>query len=406
MLNTQDGRRAKERGRGSISTAKAEEMREANGIQEEGNGKGEKKEVFLVSIRKDVTEISELIRTIGYSVRECIVQERDFPDRKYYVGAGKIKEIRERMKEEKVDLLVINDPLEPAQIYHIEKETGAKVIDRTSLILEIFMRNANSVEAKLQVELAKLQYEIPLMREYVHRYKTGEHSGAYAGGEYMVDQYFDLIKRRAAKIRRTLEKYRKARELQRARRKELNYVSIALAGYTNAGKTTLLNALAGENAYTDDRMFTTLSTLVRRINNPKLKFLLVDTVGFIDGMPLYIIDSFRSTYEEIQYADVVLLLLDGSDSPTEIVRKARVVVNQINQYMSRFGNEKQLSKRLLFVITKADLMDEAKRENARQVVEMEMHLNPIVISARNGEGLKELVKKIEEVTDGIKAEQI
>ncbi|MEM4308864.1 MAG: GTPase HflX [Thermoplasmata archaeon] len=381
-------------------------MREANGIQEEGNGKGEKKEVFLVSIRKDVTEISELIRTIGYSVRECIVQERDFPDRKYYVGAGKIKEIRERMKEEKVDLLVINDPLEPAQIYHIEKETGAKVIDRTSLILEIFMRNANSVEAKLQVELAKLQYEIPLMREYVHRYKTGEHSGAYAGGEYMVDQYFDLIKRRAAKIRRTLEKYRKARELQRARRKELNYVSIALAGYTNAGKTTLLNALAGENAYTDDRMFTTLSTLVRRINNPKLKFLLVDTVGFIDGMPLYIIDSFRSTYEEIQYADVVLLLLDGSDSPTEIVRKARVVVNQINQYMSRFGNEKQLSKRLLFVITKADLMDEAKRENARQVVEMEMHLNPIVISARNGEGLKELVKKIEEVTDGIKAEQI
>ncbi|MEM3397088.1 MAG: GTPase HflX [Thermoplasmata archaeon] len=381
-------------------------MREANGIQEEGNGKGEKKEVFLVSIRKDVTEISELIRTIGYSVRECVVQKRDFPDRKYYVGAGKIKEIRERMKEEKVDLLVINDPLEPAQIYHIEKETGAKVIDRTSLILEIFMRNANSVEAKLQVELAKLQYEIPLMREYVHRYKTGEHSGAYAGGEYMVDQYFDLIKRRAAKIRRTLEKYRKARELQRARRKELNYVSIALAGYTNAGKTTLLNALAGEKAYTDDRMFTTLSTLVRRINNLKLKFLLVDTVGFIDGMPLYIIDAFRSTYEEIQYADVVLLLLDGSDSPTEIVRKARVVVNQINQYMSRFGNEKQLSKRLLFVITKADLMDEAKRENARQVVEMEMHLNPIVISARNGEGLKELVKKIEEVTDGIKAEQI
>ncbi|MEM3492800.1 MAG: GTPase HflX [Thermoplasmata archaeon] len=378
------------RGRGSISTVDGKE----------GGKKGrreEEKEVFLISIRKDVAEICELIRTMGYSVKDYIIQKRDFPDRKYYVGEGKIKEIKERMERENVSLLVINDPLEPAQIYHIEKETGAKVIDRTMLILEIFMRNANSVEAKLQVELAKLQYEIPLMREYVHRYKTGEHSGAYAGGEYMVDQYYDLIKRRAAKIRRTLEKYRKARELQRARRKELNYICIALAGYTNAGKTTLLNALAGENAYTDDRMFTTLSTLVRRVNVSKQKFLLIDTVGFIDGMPLYIVDAFRSTYEEIQYADILLLLLDGSDPPTEMLRKAQVVVGQINQYMSRFGNEKQLSKRLVPVITKADLMDERRRENAIQVLEMEMRQQPIVISAKTGEGLKELVRTIEEI---------
>ncbi|MCX8174321.1 MAG: GTPase HflX [Thermoplasmata archaeon] len=345
-------------------------------------------------MRKDVAEISELIRTMGYSVRECIIQNRNYPDRKYYVGEGKIREIKKKLAEANVESLVINDPLEPAQIYHIERETGARVIDRTLLILEIFMRNANSVEAKLQVELAKLQYEIPLMREYVHRYKTGEHSGAYAGGEYMVDQYYNLIKRRAAKIRRMLEKYRKARELQRARRKELNYISVALAGYTNAGKTTLLNALAQENAYTDDRMFTTLSTLVRRINNSNLNLLLVDTVGFIDGMPLYIIDAFRATYEEIQFADVVLLLVDGSDAPAEIVRKMQAVVNQINQYMARFGNESQISKRMVYVITKADLIDGTKLAAVLQVVEMEMGVTPVVISAKTGEGLDALVRKI------------
>ncbi|MEM4161069.1 MAG: EutP/PduV family microcompartment system protein, partial [Thermoplasmata archaeon] len=141
----------------------------------------------------------------------------------------------------------------------------------------------------------------------------------------------------------------------------------------------------------------TLSTLVRRVNVSKQKLLLIDTVGFIDGMPLYIVDAFRSTYEEIQYADIVLLLLDGSDPPTEMLRKAQVVVGQINQYMSRFGNEKQLSKRLVPVITKADLMDERRRENAIQVLEMEMRQQPIVISAKTGEGLKELVRTIEEI---------
>ncbi|MGC8913362.1 MAG: GTPase HflX [Thermoplasmata archaeon] len=361
----------------------------------EGSGKCDAKDVILITIRKDVSEIQELAETISYTITEVVYQNRSYPDRKYYVGEGKLCEIKKKIEEKNIETLIVNDPLEPTQIYYIEKETGAHVMDRTLLILEIFARNANSVEAKLQVELAKLQYEIPLMREYVHRYKTGEHSGAYAGGEYMVEQYYDLIKRRETKIRKELEKYRRARELQRKRRKELNFVTVALAGYTNAGKTTLLNALTDAGALADNRMFTTLSTLVRRLNMPKKNILVIDTIGFIDGLPLYIIDAFRATYEEICAADVVLVLVDGADKESEALRKMKVVQTQIIQYAARFITGERVSKKFLYVITKIDLATPDKLSRLTELIKLETGCIPFLVSALSFKGLDELIAGIE-----------
>jgi len=399
------------RGRGYISTAEedlqgTEESKQGGGgcsstATEKGKKGGQDaQEVLLVSIRTDIREISELIRTMGYRIRECVIQKRSFPDKKYYVGEGKLQEIKELIAKLGVQRIIVNDPLHPTQIYYIEKETGAQVVDRTLLILEIFAKNANSVEAKLQVELAKLQYEIPLMREYVHRYKTGEHSGAYGGGEYLVDQYYDLIKRRAVKIKATLEKYRMARELQRKRRAELNFFTVALAGYTNAGKTTLMNTLTNENSLADEHMFTTLSTLVRKISVQKKRYLIVDTVGFIDGLPLYVIDAFRSTYEEIYMADVVLVLVDASDDIPEMLRKLNVVTSQIKQYANKFGGSNNSDKKILYVLTKIDCADELKLQQVSDLIERDYHARPVLISVHSGVGINELIERIDACVGG------
>jgi len=254
------------------------------------------------------------------------IQRRDVPDVRTFIGKGKIEEIKKFLEENgEIDLAIVDADLKPSQWFNLEKEFGIEVYDRLRLILSIFEKRAESKEAKLQVKLAQLRYERPFVRELIHRARAGEHPGYMAGGEYQVDDYYEMIKRQMRKIRKDLEKIREDREIRRRHRREIGFYLIAIAGYTNAGKSSLLNLLTKENVKVEELLFSTLSTKTAKLNE-KMSFsrppiLLTDTVGFIRNLPAWVIDAFHSTLEEIKVADLILLLVDISEDIKEVREK-------------------------------------------------------------------------------------
>jgi len=265
-------------------------------------------------------EFEELLESVGYEVLAIVEQNREEHPR-YNIGRGKLEELKELVKELKPDKVVFANKLTPSQAYNLWKELRVDVIDRWQLVLEIFEKRAHSKEAKLQVELASLQYEVPLVKEAIRRIKLGDRAGFKGMGEYQTQQYLKHIRYRMGKIRKELEKVKADREVKRKRREELGFILVALAGYTNAGKSTLLNALAGEEVEARQQMFTTLDTTTRRFKLGRKRVLVTDTVGFIDNLPPFIVEAFHSTLEEIVKADIVLLVLDVSEPWREIRRK-------------------------------------------------------------------------------------
>jgi GTP-binding protein HflX len=273
-------------------------------------------------------------RTTGISLLSCGCNEktavllmREDPhritqirgrDRRFQLGRGKI--IQATAHEP--DTLIFYNPLSPGQVYNIRKEFSIRVIDRFNLILEIFASRAATREAKLQVELARLTYEAPFVRAMISLRKLSERPGYRGTGSYEEAMYQD-ISGRMAKIRADLKGVEMRGETRRLRLRDLGFDLVALAGYTNAGKSTILNALTSESVAAEDQPFTTLSPTTRAIRTKERKILLTDTVGFIDDLPLFLINSFRSTLAEIVQADLVLLVVDLSDPP-EILRKKLV----------------------------------------------------------------------------------
>jgi GTP-binding protein HflX len=217
------------------------------------------------------------------------------------------------------------------QAYNLAKSTGVEAIDRFQLILEIFTRRATTTEAKLQIQLAKLQYELAHAKERVRLAKMGEQPGFMGLGAYEVDVYYEAVKRQVHAIRRKLKKIRGKRQLHRERRAELGFSSISLAGYTNAGKSSLFNALTEEEVPVDTTLFTTLSTTTRLVKIARKKFLLTDTVGFIDRLPLTLIEAFHSTLEETIYADLILLVVDISEPISTAEKKLNVCLETIER---------------------------------------------------------------------------
>ena len=217
------------------------------------------------------------------------------------------------------------------QAYNLAKATGVEAIDRFQLILEIFARRATTKEAKLQIRLARLRYELTHAKEKVRLARKEEQPGFMGLGAYEVDVYYETVKRQIQSIRRKLKKIRKKRLLHRKRRIELGFQSISLAGYTNAGKSSLFNALTEEEAPVDDALFTTLSTTTRLVEFSRKKFLLTDTVGFIDRLPLTLIEAFHSTLEETIYSDLILLVVDISEPMTLIEKKLSCCLETIGQ---------------------------------------------------------------------------
>lgn len=326
-------------------------------------------------------ELGALARTMNYEVTATLHQVRE-PDPAYQIGRGKVMELADIVKSNRAERVIFCNQLTPSQSYKLSRLVGVEVVDRFQLILEIFAMRAASPEAKLQVEYAKTSYELPRIRERVRAMLSVEQPGLMGGGEYEVNVQFDMVKRKLANLRLKLKSVATAREQRRKLRHRRGFKLVALAGYTNSGKSTLLNALTDANTEVDDMYFTTLMPRTRAIRASR-KVLLTDTVGFIDGLPPWLIEAFKATLEEIYLADLVLLVVDGSDTVPELLRKFRTSRGVLLEY----------SVKVIAVLNKMDLVspDELKRkldvlENLSQRV--------VPISAKKGTNLGTLLDTV------------
>jgi GTP-binding protein HflX len=251
----------------------------------------------------------------------------------YYIGRGKVEIIAEFIIENgPLELAVFDCPLKPNQVFNLETRFGLRVLDRSTLILMIFLHHARTKEAKLQVEYAILKHQIPYVTELVRRSKKGEHPGFMAGGEYKVDEYFRLTKTRIKTIRKELAKIKTSRTQQRKHRRRRGFVLVSFAGYTNAGKSSLLKTLTDARVIINDQMFSTVTPKTRRFRDSKVLF--TDTVGFIREIPTQLIEAFKSTLEEIIDADHIFLVVDISENIEIIQSKLNTCTNTIEQLIT------------------------------------------------------------------------
>jgi GTPase len=344
-------------------------------------------DVLLVSLTHDTREIAALLSSAGYRILDTIVQRRDRPEPRTFVGRGKLDEIKDRVESSGALVVVFNGELRPTMHYHLERDLAVECYDRLRVLLELFAQRAATREAKFQVELALLKYEVPLLREWIHEADIGERPGFMAGGEQRVDAYYETVKRRIKKIRDELESIRAEREVRRQLRKERGYRLVAIAGYANAGKSSLLNVLSGEHVLVDARMFSTLSTTTRTLLGKPRRILLTDTIGFVDAVPFWMVEALHATMEEIFQADLVLLLIDASDPIDEIRRKIRLAARTLLP--------KVPPEAILPVLTKIDLLDEtALAEKAKILHESEFLRAPLALSCETGRGLDSLREAI------------
>jgi GTP-binding protein HflX len=342
--------------------------------------------VILVERRKrgeasTLQELAALARTLEHEVVGMIEQIGE-PDPAYHIGKGKAEELARLVKALKAERVIFANQLTPSQAFKLSTLAGVEVIDRFQLILEIFAMRAGSPEAKLQVEYARLSYELPRVRERVRSLLSVEQPGFRGGGEYEANVYYDMIKRRMAHLRRRLASVAKAREQRRKLRRRRGFKLVALAGYTNAGKSTLLNTLTSANVEVDDMLFTTLTPRTRATKASR-KILLTDTVGFIDGLPPWMVEAFKATLEEIYSADLVVLILDIAEPMEEILRKLRASREILKEYPVK----------VITAINKIDKLPPAEVE--RRVKMLQVMPGEIVpISAMRGENIQQLMEAI------------
>jgi GTP-binding protein HflX len=333
---------------------------------------------------ESIKELEALAKSANYEVVDIIVQ-RAKPNPVYQIGRGKILDIAKLVKEKKCDKIIFDNLLTPVQSYNISKVCGVEAIDRLNLILEVFALRAGTREAKLQVELAKLSYELPKAKMKVKLAKRGEQPGFRGLGTYEADVYELEIKKKIHKLKEQLAAVAKEKDSLRMKRRELGFDLVTLAGYTNAGKTTLLNALTNENARVSDELFTTLVPKTRKLSLDHRNVLLTDTVGFIRDLPPWLIEAFHSTLTEIYLADVILLVVDISDDLTVLERKLETSLSSLR------GEVKATP--IITVLNKCDLI---VKEQIEYKLDKIRHLifNPVLVSAKQKIGIEELKQKI------------
>jgi GTPase len=332
----------------------------------------------------DLAELGELLRTAGVAVVGEMLQRRERPHPNTYLGPGKVAEVKAAAKACDANLIACDDELTPRQERNLEEAIGLPVIDRTSVILDIFASHAGSAEGKLQVELAQLEYNMARMRGlWSHLERLGGGIGTRGPGETQIETDRRLARNRISVLRRRLEHVKGTRAVQRAERERAAVPTISLVGYTNAGKSTLLNALTGAEVGVRDRLFHTLDPTTRTLRIAGRSYLLTDTVGFISKLPHQLVDAFAATLEETRRADLLLHVLDASAGEEQ----AAVMKRAVEQTLEEIGAGDQ--PRLL-VLNKADLIDDEARQELR-------HANPgaTLVSAVTGEGLDALAERIE-----------
>jgi GTP-binding protein HflX len=284
----------------------------------------------LGNIQGLLNELESLAEAVGHQIVGILQQVR-VQDSRYQIGKGKVEELARLVKETGAQRIIFENELKPVQAYNLAKATGVEVIDKFQLILEVFTSHASTREAKLQIELARLRYELTRAKEKVRLAKRGEQPGFHGLGKYEVDVYFEAIKRRVVHIEAELLKIREMKRVKRALRAELGMPIIALAGYTVAGKSTLFNTLTSESVKVTKGPFTTLSPKTAALDFYGKKALLTDTVGFIDNIPLTLIEAFKSTLEETTFSDLVILVVDVSEDLSEIKRKLRCCLKTLGE---------------------------------------------------------------------------
>jgi GTP-binding protein HflX len=338
-----------------------------------------------------IKELRGLAAAAGYRVLAEIFQRRD-RDNRLQMGRGKIEEALSYNPKK----LIFYNALSPNQVFNIRSEFSAEVLDRFNLILEIFSTRASTREAKLQVELAKLSYDAPQVKSALALKKRGEQPGFRGAGAYEQSMYHD-IRGRMAKIRAELADVESMGEGRRQRRREQGFDLVALAGYTNAGKSTLLNALTGSAVVAKDQPFTTLSPTTRALEVLGRKVLLTDTVGFIDDLPHFLIKAFRSTLSEISEADLVLLVADMSD-PLELLRRKLVASHKALW-------DCEVTAPIVTVLNKADRLDESEAAEKTELIR-DLAPYPVLASAITGQGLGVLEECISQRLQPLKEYQL
>ena len=334
-------------------------------------------------------ELERLVKTYGGIAVVKVIQKKSMPDYRTYIGSGKLQEILEENKEHKATLLIINNLLKPSQVYNLGeicKIQNITVWDRVDLILKIFDKHAKSVEAKLQIELAAIRHMGPRI------YGLGLELTRQAGGigtrgigETNLQIMKRHLRRREQKIREKLEHYDLVQANHRSQRRKKDLKTVSLVGYTNAGKSTLLNSLTKKGVYVADKLFATLETTVGKLYLPKSGkiALLSDTIGFIQDLPPDLIDAFKSTLSEIIDADVLLHVIDSSDPLYE----SKILV--VEDILSELG---VLTKHKIYIFNKIDL---AKNLDTKEISDHFHGFSPIFVSAETKEGLNNLIEKLE-----------
>jgi len=341
------------------------------------------------SITRSLEELGDLANTAGALVVGTVSQKLDRPSSTHYLGAGKLQELIRLKDSLKFDLVLINDELAPRQQRNLEDILEVKVIDRTALILDIFSRSAHTREGVLQVELAQYQYLLPrLAGQWSHLERLGGGIGTRGPGEAQIETDRRLIRRRIASIKKQIEAVRRHRELYRRRRKKNDTPLIALVGYTNAGKSTLLNALCHSEVTTENKLFSTLDPTTRKLRLPDGRNVLItDTVGFIHKLPPLIIAAFRATLEELNEADLLLHVVDIT-SPDAVNQSS--TVDQILTQLKLKG------KPIIMVINKMDQMVNSIEESQKISPLMKsMSEATVLISALNNWNLVKLLEVVE-----------
>jgi GTPase len=327
----------------------------------------------------ELAEVQELARTAGVDPVGFTVQRRDRPAQRTYVGKGKLEEVKERFRASGAESLIVDDELDPSQQRYLENALDTRVVDRTQLILDIFAQHATSAEGKLQVELAQLEYNLPRMRGmWQHLERLGGGVGTRGPGESQLETDRRLARHRISVLRRRLKDIKKQRATQRQERRRSETPTVALAGYTNVGKSTLLNTLTGSDVSVENQLFHTLDPTTRGFEHDGRRYLLTDTVGFIRRLPHQLVEGFASTLEETLVADMVLHVVDASASDDEQDRE-RAAVDDV---LSEIGAGELPVEIVLNKIDRLDAL--ARRRLANRFPSAPQ------VSALTGEGLEEL----------------
>ena len=351
-------------------------------------GRARQRAVCIASqaVPEDLAELRELLRTAGVAVVGELVQQRELPHPNSYLGSGKLEELKDLAASLDANVVACDDELTPRQERTLESALGIAVVDRTAIILDIFASHAGSAEGKLQVELAQLEYNLARMRGlWSHLERLGGGVGTRGPGETQIETDRRLARNRISVLRRRLRDVHASRQVMRRERERSALPQIALAGYTNAGKSTLLNALTGSEVAVADRLFHTLDPTTRALEINGRTYLLSDTVGFIRKLPHQLVDAFAATLEETSRAALIVHVVDASAPEEDVQAMARAVEDVLEEIGA--GERPRL-----LVLNKADLLDELERTRA-----VNGHRDALLVSANTGEGLEALCERIDEI---------